>query len=178
MYSLGFSISGTHPDPTLPVLARIPHFRLSPGSYLFWYSPGFLPSLYSPGSHITDTRPDSPFSVLAQILSFPILTRNSTFPVLSRIPPFRYSPGFPHFRYSLGSYLFRYSPGFLPSQYSPGSHLFGTHLDFTFSGACPDLSPEFARISSSSPASPPDFIIFSSIVPGSLIFPGIVHGFL
>ena len=73
------------------------------------------------------------------------------------------------------------------SRYSLGFHLFDTRRDSTFSGThpyptfsstCPDPSSELAWISSPSPASPPDFIIFFSIVLGSLIFLGIVPGFL
>ena len=46
------TFSGTHPDFTFPVLARIPHFR------------------YSPGFYLSCTRPYPTFSILAQILPF------------------------------------------------------------------------------------------------------------
>ena len=66
------------------VLAQIPYFQYSPGSYLFRYSPG----CYLPG-----TRPDPTFLVLAQI------------------PPFRHSLGFHlFFRYSPRSNIFRCLP--------------------------------------------------------------------
>ena len=99
-YPPGSHISSTRPDPTFLVLAQIPHFQYSPGSYLFRYSPG----CYLPG-----TSPDP------------------TFLVLDQIPYFWYSPGSPisgtrsdptfsgthpdfTFRYYPGSYLFQHRP--------------------------------------------------------------------
>ena len=119
-YSPGFYLLGTHPDPTFSVLARIPHFRYSPRSPIF----GTLPDPTFSGTH-----PDF------------------TFPVLARITLLQYSPGF---------------------------HLFGTHWDSTFSdthsystffGDCPDLSLYLARISSSSPASPRISLSFPELCP-------------
>ena len=128
-----FYLSGTRPDPTFLVLAQIPSSRNSLGSYIFWYSPEFLP--------------------------LPVLARISTFPVLARIPHFWYSsrshlPGtrpnptifgtHPDF-YLSGTcpdfYPFRHSPRYLPSRYLPGSHLSGTRPDFYPFRYSPGLLP-------------------------------------
>ena len=143
-YSPGFypfsnTSPGTHPGPSLVLAqisiflihARIPHFRYSPGSYFFRYSPGFP---------ISGTHSDSPFSILVWIPhfryspGFPIFGTHpdSPFSVLTRIPHFRYSLGSYLFWYSLESYLFRYSPGFYLLRYSLRSHISGSRPDRPF----------------------------------------------
>ena len=156
-YSPGSHLSGTCPDPTFPVLARISTFSALAQILPF---PGTHsdPSHVLAGSHLSGTRPDPPFSDTCP---------DSTFPVLAWI-----------------STILRYSPGFHLSGTCPDFYFFGTrrdstfsntHMDSTFSGAFPDPSSELARISlsfptssldsSSSPTSPPDFIVFSSLCP-------------
>ena len=121
-YSPGFypfsSLSpGTHPGPS-PILARIPHFRHSPGFHLFGTCPNFT---------LSGTCLDSTFPALSWILPFPC-THLDPSPVLSRIPHFRHSPRFYHFPI-LNRTLLWYSPRF---------HLSGTRPDSTLSSAYPD----------------------------------------
>ena len=134
-YSPGFYLPCTRPDPTFPVLTRIPPFR------------------YSPGSQISGTRPNPTFSALAWI---------PPFWYSPEFLPFRHSLGFYPFRYSPRFLLFRHLLGFYPFPvltqtilwYSPGFHLFDTrrdstfsctHPDPTFSSTCPDPSPELTQ---------------------------------
>ena len=166
-YSPGSHLSGTRSDPTFPVLARI-----------------------------------STFPTLTQILPFPNTCPDPSL-VLARIPPF--SGTRPDFHLSgthldstfFGTRLDFYFSGTHPdstiSWYSPGL-FFGTRPDSTFptlTGILPfpiltwiQPFPVLARtLLRSLPGfpnlpSPPNFIIFYSIVPGSFIFLSIVPGFL
>ena len=132
--------SGTHPEFTFQVLARIPHFRYSPGSYLFQYSPGF----YLPG-----TCSDLTFLVLALILNFSGTHPDAiTFSILTRIRSlFRYLPGFDLFFSvlarirSLSLYLIEFDHSF-STCLDPFSVL--TRIDplcFIFSGTCLNSIP-------------------------------------
>ena len=191
-----FYFSSTRPDSTLLwyspgfhlslVLAQISTFPALTGSYLSGTRPDF---------YFSSTRSDSTLSRYSPIPFFGTRPDSTFLWYLPRFPPFRHSPGFYLFWYSPGFLLFQHSLGFYHFlvltrtllRYSPRFHLSDTsrdstfsctHPNPTFSGACPDPSPDLAWISSSSPASPPNFIIFSGIVLVSLIFPGIVPGFL
>ena len=155
-----------------------PFSSTRPDFYFYCTRPDSTLSQYSPGPFFS-TRLDSTFSVFAWI---------STFPVLIRILPFRYSPRF-HLSNTRSDFYF--------SGTLTDSTFFGTRRDPTFPVLTQTLfrqSPRFyhssvlARISLSFPASCPDsssspasrsnFIIFFDIMPGSLIFLGIVLGFL
>ena len=193
-----------------PILARIPHFRHSPGFYPFLVLTRTL-LRYSPRFHISGTHLDStlsrysskPFFDTRPDSTFPVLSRTSNFSELTRILHFfGTSPDFYFSGTRPESALFQHSPGFCPFptltriplfQHFPRFYLFQYSLGFHLSGTCPNFTfPTLAWILPfpmpalalfrclpgpfSSACS--DFIIFSGIVPGSLIFPGIVLGFL